>query len=91
MDERLLVGGEWIETGEWLDVTSPYSRDVVGRVAKAGSDETRRALDAAEAALAQPLPAHRRAEILTTAATALAERQEEAARIICAEAGKPVK
>ena len=91
MDERLLVGGEWIETGEWLDVTSPYSRDVVGRVPKAGSDETRRALDAAEAALAQPLSAHRRAEILTTAATALAERQEEAARIICAEAGKPLK
>ena len=60
----LLVGGEWIETGDWLDVRSPYSGDVVGRVAKAGADETRRAVDAAERAMQEPLPAHKRAEIL---------------------------
>jgi acyl-CoA reductase-like NAD-dependent aldehyde dehydrogenase len=47
-EKRLLVGGEWIDTGDWLEVRSPYSGDVVGRVAKAGADETRRAIDAAE-------------------------------------------
>ena len=33
----LLIDGEWIETGNWLDVRSPYSGDVVGRVAKGGA------------------------------------------------------
>ena len=48
---KLFVGGEWIETGDWLEVRSPYSGDVVGRVAKAGAKKTRRAIDAAEQAM----------------------------------------
>ena len=63
-EKQLLVDGEWIETGDWLEVRSPYSGDVVGRIAKAGADETRRAIDAAERAMREPLPAHKRAEIL---------------------------
>jgi acyl-CoA reductase-like NAD-dependent aldehyde dehydrogenase len=38
-----------------------------------------------------PLPAHERAAILDRVAAELAERSEDAARTICAEAGKPVK
>src|SRR5262245_26663246 len=90
-DRRLLIGGDWVETGSWLEVASPYSGDVVGRIAKGGAPETRRAIDAAEAALADPLPAHRRAQILDGIARALEERSEEAAALICAEAGKPIK
>jgi len=90
-EKRLLVGGEWIETGEWLDVRSPYSGDIVGRVAKAGADETRSAIDAAEGAMREPLPAHKRAEILVRVAGALGRRHEEAARLISDEAGKPLK
>ena len=30
---KLLLDGEWIETGEWLEVRSPYDGSVVGRVA----------------------------------------------------------
>lgn len=90
-EKQLLVGGEWIETGNWLEVRSPYSGDVVGRVAKAGADETRRAIDAAERAMEEPLPAHKRAEILVRVAGALGRRHEEAARLISDEAGKPLK
>jgi acyl-CoA reductase-like NAD-dependent aldehyde dehydrogenase len=90
-ERRLLVGGEWIETGAWLEVRSPYSAEVVGRVAKAGAAEARRAVDAAEAAMREPLPAHKRAEILVRVAGALGRRHEEAARTICDEAGKPLK
>jgi acyl-CoA reductase-like NAD-dependent aldehyde dehydrogenase len=90
-DRRLLVDGEWFETGDWLEVRSPYSGEVVGRVAKAGAAETRRALDAAERALASPLPAHERAAILDRVAALLQERHEEMARTICAEAGKPIR
>ena len=90
-EHALLIGGERIETGEWLEVRSPYSGDVVGRVAKGGAEEARRALDAAAAAQVDPLPAHERARILDTVARLLAERHEDAARTISAEAGKPLK
>jgi acyl-CoA reductase-like NAD-dependent aldehyde dehydrogenase len=90
-ERKLLVDGEWIETGEWIDVTSPYDGELVGRVPKAGATEARRAIDAAEAAMRDPLPAHERAAILDRVAALLAERSEEAARTISAEAGKPMK
>ena len=89
--KHLLVAGQWIETGAWIDVRSPYSGELVGRVPKAGADETRRAVDAAEAAMREPLPAHKRAEILVKVAGYLGRRHEEAAQTICAEAGKPLK
>jgi acyl-CoA reductase-like NAD-dependent aldehyde dehydrogenase len=90
-EKRLLIAGEWVETGEWQEVRSPYSGEVVGRVPKAGAEETRRAIDAAEAAMQEPLPAHKRAEILVRVAGALGRRHEEVARLISDEAGKPMK
>ena len=90
-EKRLLVGGEWVETGDWIEARSPYSGDVVGRVPKAGADETRRAIDAAVEAMRDPLPAHKRAEILVKVAGYLGRRHEEVAQTICAEAGKPLK
>jgi acyl-CoA reductase-like NAD-dependent aldehyde dehydrogenase len=41
--------------------------------------------------MADPIPAHERAAILDRVAAALGERQEEVARTISAEAGKPMK
>ena len=90
-ERKLLLDGEWVETGEWQEVRSPYSGEVVARVARGGAEETRRALDAAERAMREPLPAHRRAEILDAVARLLTERNDELARTICAEAGKPLK
>ncbi len=90
-DRKLLIGGDWVATGEWFDVRSPYDDEIVGRVSKAGSGETRRALDAAAAAMSRPLPAYERADILGRVAALLEERLEDAARTICAEAGKPLK
>ncbi len=51
VERKLLIAGEWVETGAWIDVLSPYDGSVVGRVPAAGADETRRALDAAEQAM----------------------------------------
>jgi acyl-CoA reductase-like NAD-dependent aldehyde dehydrogenase len=90
-ERQLLIGSEWVETGEWIEVRSPYDGSLVGRVPSAGAGETRRALDAAEAAMREPIPAHERAAILDRVAALLSERQDEAARTICAEAGKPLK
>jgi acyl-CoA reductase-like NAD-dependent aldehyde dehydrogenase len=90
-EKRLLVGGEWIETGDWVEVRSPYSGDVVAHVAKAGAADARHAVDAAERAMQEPLPAHKRAEILSRVAGYLGRRHDEVARTISDEAGKPLK
>ena len=90
-ERNLFVAGEWVETGDWIDVRSPYSGEVVGRVAKGGAEETRRAIDAAEQALHNPLPAHKRAEILVKVVAGIARRHDEIARQISDEAGKPLK
>lgn len=90
-ERRLLLDGEWIETGDWQEVRSPYSGGVIGRVPRAGADVAVRAVDAAARAMRQPLPAYRRAEILDRIAALIGDRREELARSICAEAGKPLK
>ena len=54
--QKLLVDGEWYETGETIDVTSPFDGSVVGRVAYGGADDARRAIDAAERAMREAEP-----------------------------------
>jgi acyl-CoA reductase-like NAD-dependent aldehyde dehydrogenase len=90
-ERKLLLDGEWIETGEWQDVDSPYSGETVARVARAGAEHARKALDSAERAMSSPLPAHERAAILDRVAALLKERHDEVAQTISAEAGKPMK
>ena len=90
-ERKLLLDGEWIETGDWQDVNSPYSGETVARVARAGAEHARKALDAAEHAMSSPLPAHERAAILDRVAGLLKERHDEVAQTISAEAGKPLK
>jgi len=87
---KILVGGEWYETGETLDVTSPYDGSVVAQVAFGGRADAERAVDAAAKAMAEPLPAYERAAVLDRVAGLLRERRDELARTIAAEAGKPI-
>ena len=89
--ERIYLDGEWIDTGSHLEVRSPYSGEVVAKVARAGAAEARRAVDAAARAMRDPLPAWQRAEILDRVAALIKERNEELGRAISAEAGKPIK
>src|SRR3954471_7525247 len=88
--QKLYVDGEWYETGETRDVTSPYDGSVVGRVAYGGGADATRAIDAAERAMQSPLPAHKRAAVLDGVAALLVERREDFARTIAEEAGKPL-
>jgi acyl-CoA reductase-like NAD-dependent aldehyde dehydrogenase len=91
IERDLFIDGTWVGTGDWLEVRSPYDGSLVGRVAKGGTSEARRAVDAAQQALREPMPAHERAAILDRTAKLVEERAEEIARTISAEAGKPMK
>ncbi len=71
---------------------SPYDGTLVGRVAQGDAALVDRAARAAQEAFeAGGFPQHARAEVLDRAAGLVAERVEELAQAICAEAGKPLK
>jgi acyl-CoA reductase-like NAD-dependent aldehyde dehydrogenase len=91
-DHKLLAAGEWIETGEWGEVRSPYDGSVVGRVAEGDAALVDRAAVAAQEAFeSADFPQHERAAVLDRAAHLVGERTEDLALTIAAEAGKPLK
>src|ERR687893_617336 len=91
------IGSYRVTTADSIAVTSPYDGAEVGRVPACGAAEVDRAVAAARARLAgaadgsAPFPAHERAAVLDRAAVLLAERGEQFARAIAAEAAKPLK
>jgi acyl-CoA reductase-like NAD-dependent aldehyde dehydrogenase len=92
VDHKLLAAGEWIDTGEWIEVRSPYDGAVVGRVAKGDATLVDRAAEAGQAAFERSdFPQHARAQVLDRAAELVGERIEDLAQTISAEAGKPLK
>jgi len=92
VDHKLLAAGEWLDTGEWAEVESPYDGTSVGRVAHGDAALVGRAVDAAHTAFeSAEFPEHRRAAVLDRAAELVGERVEDLALTIAAEAGKPLK
>lgn len=91
-DQSLPIGALRVTTGSWIEVRSPFDNALLGRVPACTSEHVEQAVNAARAVRdAGPLPAWQRAEILDRAASALADRVEEFARIVAGEAAKPIK
>jgi succinate-semialdehyde dehydrogenase / glutarate-semialdehyde dehydrogenase len=93
-DERLLIGGSWLEAGEGerFEVTDPATGETVGSVADAGAADVGAAIDAAAAALGpwRSLAAIERARILRRSADLMRERRQSIAAVMTAEQGKPL-
>ena len=93
MEARLYIDGRWMDGGPLLEVTNKYTGQSIGAVTTARRED----VDAAVAAAAQAapfmadLPAHRRGEFLARTAALIAERRQEFATTIAAEAGKALK
>src|SRR3954451_18977508 len=91
-DHKLLAAGEWQGTGEWDEVKSPYDGSVVGRGAQGGEALVKKGIEAANEAFESiDFPQHERAKVLDRAAELVAERRDDLAATIAAEAGKPIK
>jgi acyl-CoA reductase-like NAD-dependent aldehyde dehydrogenase len=88
----LLCGKEWID-GETLEVRSPWDQGLVGRVSVATRADARQAVNHAAACMrrTRALPRWKRREILEDVASALIEQKERFAKLIVAEAGKPLR
>ena len=88
----MIIGDERVASEESIEVRSPFDGSVVGVVAKGSEEHLDRAVAVAKALhRGGPLPAHERAAILDRAARAMADRVEEFAAVISAEAAKPIK
>jgi len=92
-DNRLLVDGEWVATAHSASILNPYNGEVVGRAPQATAAEMERAIDAARRCFAgsRRWPRHRRAALLGAVVDGLRRSREELARLIMAEAGKPIQ
>ncbi|OGR18227.1 MAG: aldehyde dehydrogenase [Desulfobacterales bacterium GWB2_56_26] len=92
-DYKTLIGGEWLTTGQTMDVVNKYSGEVFATVPLADKELTVRAIDCAARAFTtfRKAPAHQRAKVLEKASELLLVRAEEIARTIALEAGKAWK
>lgn len=93
--EKCYINGEWLDadTGQTVDVTNPATGDVLGTVPKMGANETGAAINAANDAYPswRAKTAKERAIILRKWFDLMIENQEDLARLMTAEQGKPLK
>jgi len=88
----LLCGKEWTD-GETLEVRSPWDQGLIGKVSIATRADAREAVNHAVASLrrTRAKPRWKRREILEDIAAALIEQKDRFAKLIVAEAGKPLR
>ena len=91
---RCLIDGAWVgaDDGRTLDVTNPASGEKIASVPLAGAGETRRAIAAAERAMAgwKAQTAEARSRALRRWFDLLVANQEDLALIMTSEQGKPL-
>lgn len=92
--EQAYISGKWVDadSGVTIKVLNPATGELVGTVAQCGTYETRRAIDAAQKAMVdwRARPAKERSNLLRSWFNLIMEHQEDLARILTAEMGKPL-
>lgn len=92
--QQAFIDGRWRDasSGETLGVTNPANGQQLGSVPKMGAEETREAIDAAARALPawRALTARERATILRRWFDLMMEHQDDLARLMMLEQGKPL-
>lgn len=89
---RHLIGGEWVDEGERVDVISPYNGGIIGSVPLASADLVDRCVNAAkEASVAwRNTPIKERTQVLFRYRELLLRDLEKMAHLGAAESGKTV-
>ncbi|MBX3322994.1 MAG: NAD-dependent succinate-semialdehyde dehydrogenase [Phycisphaeraceae bacterium] len=94
MQTHNLIAGQWTAAadGATIEVTNPATDEVIASVPRCGRDETRRAIEAAHAALSawRTRPAHERGALLRTLAGLMMRDADRLARLMTLEQGKPL-
>lgn len=92
LESRAFIGGDWIAGERQSHVIDPATGDIIAQVADLSVAEMRHAIDAAFCAGPgwAALTAKKRADILINWHDLLIENQEDLARVLTAEMGKPI-
>jgi len=92
--QQALIDGQWMDadSAQTLSVTNPSTGAALGTVPKMGAAETRRAIEAAHRALPgwRALTAKQRAQTLRRWYELILEHQDDLARLMTLEQGKPL-
>ncbi|MFG2296892.1 aldehyde dehydrogenase [Streptomyces sp. NPDC048603] len=92
---KLFIGGEWTDPlgSDTIEVVSPHTEQVIGRVPHASREDVDRAVAAARRAFDEGpwprLPLEERVAVVTRIKDAIAVRHEEIARSISSQNGSP--
>lgn len=93
--DKCYINGEWVaaKSGETFDVTNPATGEVLASVPKCGAEETYQAIADAKAAQKAwaAKTAKERGAVLQRWRQLMLENQEDLARLMTAEQGKPLK
>jgi len=94
LKKQAYVDGQWIDadSGEQFAILNPATGETIAEIAKCGTAETRRAIEAAERAQVswRQVPAKERAAILRKWFNLMMDAQEDLAQILTTEQGKPL-
>lgn len=87
-----LIAGRWRETATTAKIYNPFNGEHLADVCQAGTGEIESAIQSTieGARVMRTLPGHARSSLLRKLAGLLEGRQEECARLIASEAGKPI-
>jgi succinate-semialdehyde dehydrogenase/glutarate-semialdehyde dehydrogenase len=92
--EKAYIDGRWVDADDksTLEVINPVNQEIIGHVPNCGADETKVAINAAAAAQKkwQKYPAKEKASILRNFYDLLCSNQDDLAKILTYEQGKPL-
>jgi len=93
VEKKMLVGGEWKDSPQKIEVVYPYTGEVIGRVPQGTEEDVLKAIESAKEGFKElsSMTAYRRYEILMKASEILKERAEEFAKTLVYEVGKTIK
>ena len=92
--EKAYIDGRWVDADDksTLEVINPVNQEIIGQVPNCGADETNVAINAAAEAQKkwQKYPAKEKASILRNFYDLLCSNQDDLAKILTYEQGKPL-
>ena len=90
---KMLLGTEWVDRDETIDVRDPFDDSLIDTVPSAGADDVETALATAFAAreTARKMTTYERSQVLLKTAAIVADNLEDFARTIAREGSKTIR
>jgi glyceraldehyde-3-phosphate dehydrogenase (NADP+) len=89
----IFLAGKWVTSDTPLDVTNPYNGETVGTTYLASREQLEQAITSAQHAFCElrTMPTFDRVNMLKAFLDRMHDHKDEIAKMICLEAGKPIK